>query len=92
MLFSAANVLPFDLDEWLTCLPDGRIAVWPDYDVRIPAALFRAAVGQLQDRYFDTDLADVKPFILKLRKQVAEDEQVHNIALPNIPRRIGKIG
>jgi hypothetical protein len=91
MLFSAANVFPFDLNERLACLPDGRFIVGPDHDVRISAELLRAAFRKFLDRYLDTDLPDVQVFGLKKRHQVAEYEQVYNVSLPNVPRRIGKV-
>ena len=91
VLFSAANVFPFDMDERLACLPDGRFIVEPHYDVRRLTELRVAAFGKLLDRYFNTDLANVQLFDLKFANQVAEYEQVHNFAFPNVPRRIGKI-
>jgi hypothetical protein len=72
----------------LACPPNGGLAVRPHYDVSVHNGLpFIAFRGNL-DRHFDTELADVQVFSLKLRNQVSEYEKVHNLPFPNVPGRM----
>jgi hypothetical protein len=89
---STANILPFDSGKWFAFPPNGRLVVRPHYNVGVDSGLFLRTFGKDLDGHFDSNLADIHLCGAELWNQMPEHEQVHNVALSDVPRSIRKIG